>query len=111
MDLTSPRTNNKRTKVVKEIVNDIGLNKERQSCADREKTKAIKDATAGHQLVLARLSTEQQDPNKPAASIITIKLPETCPVFLDVLDTNKISKAVRLTQERFTCHLAEHRLP
>jgi hypothetical protein len=80
--------------------------KEAQSRTDRETHKAIQDAVARYQLMFAGLTTTA-DPNDNDVKIITVDLPAISEVFKEIIDTTKVSEAVRMTQEQFTYHLAQ----
>jgi hypothetical protein len=80
--------------------------KEPQSRTGRETCKAIQDAVARYQLMFAWL-TITADPNNTDVQIVTVKLLAISEVFLEILDTTKISEAVRMTQEQITYHLAQ----
>jgi hypothetical protein len=47
------------------------------------------------------------DPNNTDVQIVTVQLLAISKVFLEILDTTKVSEAVRMTQEQFTYHLAQ----
>jgi hypothetical protein len=80
--------------------------KEAQSRTDCETHKAIQDAVARYQLMFAGLTTTA-NPNDNDVKIITVGLPAISEVFKEILDTAKVSEAVRMTQEQFTYHLAQ----
>jgi hypothetical protein len=76
--------------------------KEHQSRTDRETHKAIQDVVARYQLMFARL-TFTTDPNNTNVQIISVDLPAISDVLKEILDTTKVSEAVRMTQqEQFT---------
>jgi hypothetical protein len=56
--------------------------------------------------MFARL-TSTADPNDTDVQIVTADLPAICDVFKEILDTTKMSEAVRMTQEQFTYHLVQ----
>ena len=80
--------------------------KEVQSRTDRETHKAIQDAVARYQLMFAGLTTTA-DPTDSDVKTITVDLPAISDVFKEILDTTKVSEAVRMTQEQFTYYLAQ----
>jgi hypothetical protein len=80
--------------------------KEVQSRTDRETHKAIQDAVARYQLMFAGLTTTA-DPNDSDVKTITVDLPAISEVFKEIIDTTKVSEAVRMTQEQFTYHLTQ----
>jgi hypothetical protein len=80
--------------------------KDPHSRTDCKTHKAIQDSVARYQLMFARL-TSIADPNNTNVQIITVDLPAISDVFKEILDTTKVSEAVRMTQEQFTYHLAQ----
>jgi hypothetical protein len=92
-------------KIVKATLEGVGT-KDKESRADRETNTAIKDAKARYQLMLARI-TEKPDPEDTTKKVKQVHLPELSPVFLEIMETTKLSDAVRMTQEQFAHHLAQ----
>jgi hypothetical protein len=56
--------------------------------------------------MFARL-TITADPNNTNVQIVTVELLAISEVFLEILDTTKVSEAVRMTQKQFTYHLIQ----
>ena len=82
------------------------INKPKVSRTDTEADTLISDTVARYQLMFASVET-QSDPNNPGSKIQVVKLPKISPEFGTILETSKLSEAVRSMQEQFAHHLSK----
>jgi hypothetical protein len=80
--------------------------KEPQSHINRETHKTVQDTVTQYQLMFTRL-TSTAAPKDTNVQIISVNLPAISNVFKEILNTTKVSKVVRMTQEQFTYHLTQ----
>ena len=93
------------SEIVKATIASVAdTTKDTQSRTDREAGNAVVDVVARYQLMLAEV-VEVADPHNPDVTISKVALPAISDMFMQILDTTKLSTAVRTLQEQFSYHL------